>query len=169
VCRGGVAFDGSPEARSALEFASSLAEAWGARITVLAVADYPHYGYASTFSVLAAEGIRDSDRERKAQLAEDACSRLPAWAGAEPRVLTGPAGDSLAEVSGDFDLIIAGSRGYGPIRRTLLGSTTRELISRSSSPVLVLPRGADASPVNLAGRPAAATAKIDESGAGASP
>jgi nucleotide-binding universal stress UspA family protein len=64
-------------------------------------------------------------------------------------VLTGDAGSQLAEVSGDFDLMVTGSRAYGPLRRTLLGSTTRKLIRASACPVLVLPRGLGVDPLGL--------------------
>jgi hypothetical protein len=44
-------------------------------------------------------------------------------------------------VSEDFDLIVVGSRGYGPLRRTILGSTSRRLFGGSRCSVLAVPRG----------------------------
>lgn len=49
--------------------------------------------------------------------------------------------DELGEQSG-VDLLVVGSRGYGPLRRVLLGSTAAELIHHADYPVIVFPRGA---------------------------
>jgi nucleotide-binding universal stress UspA family protein len=42
------------------------------------------------------------------------------------------------------DLIVTGSRGYGPMRSVLAGSTSRYLADHAPCPVLVVPRGARA-------------------------
>ena len=56
-------------------------------------------------------------------------------------MLEGDAAGMLAEASEEFDLILVGSRGYGPLRHVLLGGTTRTLFDAASCPVLALPRG----------------------------
>jgi nucleotide-binding universal stress UspA family protein len=38
----------------------------------------------------------------------------------------------------DADLIVVGSRGLGPIKSAILGSTSREVLSRADRPVLVV-------------------------------
>lgn len=40
----------------------------------------------------------------------------------------------------DIDLLGCGSRGYGPVRRVLLGGVSSRLMRRSVNPVLVVPR-----------------------------
>jgi nucleotide-binding universal stress UspA family protein len=42
----------------------------------------------------------------------------------------------------EVDLLVCGSRGYGPMRRVLLGGVLRKLIRRAACPVVVVPRGA---------------------------
>jgi hypothetical protein len=37
-------------------------------------------------------------------------------------------------------LLVLGSRGYGPVRRVLLGSVSGELVRGAACPVLVVPR-----------------------------
>ena len=37
-------------------------------------------------------------------------------------------------------MIVTGSRGYGGLRRLVLGSTTAELLREAEVPVLILPR-----------------------------
>jgi nucleotide-binding universal stress UspA family protein len=43
--------------------------------------------------------------------------------------------------SADLDLLVTGSRGYGPRAAVLLGSTTHALMRTATCPGLVLPRG----------------------------
>ena len=45
--------------------------------------------------------------------------------------------------------MVAGSRSWGPLKRTMLGSTTRKLIRSCSCPVLVLPRGVGVDPLGV--------------------
>ena len=142
-----VAFDGSPESWAALETGIGIAERVHGRLTILSVSEPPRYGYASAWSVLSAGEIRDSERELKEEVVELARARIPTDLETEARLETGYPGTVLAEASGEFDLMVAGSRGYGPLRRTLLGSSTRELIRSGSCPVILLPRGVSVDPL----------------------
>ncbi len=144
-----VAFDGSPEAWGALETAIGIAERCQAQVTVISVADFPRYGYAASWSILGSGELHDYEREDKERLLELAVARIPAGLRDQGRVLTGDAGLLLSEVSDDFDLIVTGSRAYGPLRRTLLGSTSRRLLADAACPVLVLPRAAGVDPLGL--------------------
>ena len=56
-------------------------------------------------------------------------------------IVGGPV-ETLVELTHRVDLLVVGSRGWGPIRRILLGSTAARLIREAACPVLVLPRGA---------------------------
>jgi nucleotide-binding universal stress UspA family protein len=57
----------------------------------------------------------------------------------------------------DVDLLVVGSRGYGPIRRVLLGGTSTRLVRRAACPVMVVPR--------CAGGPLLETEPAPDSGA----
>ena len=48
----------------------------------------------------------------------------------------------LASRSSEFDLIVVGSRGHGPLKRLMLGSTSGKLVRSAACPVIVVPRGA---------------------------
>jgi hypothetical protein len=48
-------------------------------------------------------------------------------------------------VTDNLDLLVCGSRGYGPLRAVLLGSVSRVVTSAAACPVIVLPRGVRAS------------------------
>jgi nucleotide-binding universal stress UspA family protein len=52
--------------------------------------------------------------------------------------------DELAALDDrEIDLLVCGSRGYGPVRRVLLGGVSSRLIRRAACPVVVVPRCAD--------------------------
>lgn len=56
------------------------------------------------------------------------------------RALRGQAVPELAGYCGPDDLLMLGSRSYGPLARTLLGSVSSTLIHAAPCPVLVVPR-----------------------------
>ena len=59
--------------------------------------------------------------------------------GAEPANPADAAAE-LVERTRELDLLVVGSRGYGPVRHALLGSVTSELMQAAGCPVLVVPR-----------------------------
>ena len=144
-----VAFDGSPESWVALETAIALAEAAHGSLTVAAVAEIPAFASVTPWSGTAAAPAREAERLHCERLLELTQSRIPEGLAFERRLLEGDPGEALARFSGNYDLIVAGSRGWGPLRRTLLGSATRKLIDGSGCPVLILPRGAGLDPLQL--------------------
>ena len=54
-------------------------------------------------------------------------------------LLTGAATEALARVSGDLDLLVCGSRGYGPMRGLLHGSVSARLAHSCACPLPVMP------------------------------
>ena len=40
----------------------------------------------------------------------------------------------------DVDLIMVGSRGFGPVKSAVLGSTSHELVTKANRPVMVVPQ-----------------------------
>jgi nucleotide-binding universal stress UspA family protein len=56
------------------------------------------------------------------------------------KALHGAAAPLLASYCGPDDLLLVGSRSYGPLARTLLGSVSSHLIHEAPCPVLVVPR-----------------------------
>ena len=51
----------------------------------------------------------------------------------------------LINVSQNLDLLVCGSRGYGPMRAVLLGGVSRRFAAEARCPVIVLPRGRELS------------------------
>jgi nucleotide-binding universal stress UspA family protein len=62
----------------------------------------------------------------------------------EKRVAHRGAGEALVRASGDADLLVVGSRGYGAVRGLLLGSTGQYCASHARCPVVVIPHHAQA-------------------------
>ena len=142
----GVALDGSAEAAAALDAAYAIAGAGGSAMTLLSALDEGSIQFS-----IEPPRVRLAIQERLDAAADSAPGGL------NPRTLLlhGPAGRVIADAcEGVVDLLVTGSRSYGPLQRALLGSVSEELIARATHPVLVIPR----QPAQVASAPAAAEA-----------
>jgi nucleotide-binding universal stress UspA family protein len=70
--------------------------------------------------------------------------RALAGAKAERVELSGDPAPALAAASAGLDLLITGSRSYGPLSAVLLGAVTRRLVYAAQCPMMVVPRTRDA-------------------------
>jgi nucleotide-binding universal stress UspA family protein len=154
----GVGFDGEPEAFRALEVAEQLAVAAQARLRVIAVArpaTAPDPWIAPTVDWTERA---EAEREHARRLVDERVAELRVPTTGD--VLVGRPADELVAVSHDLDLLVVGSRGFGPLRRLLLGSTSNRLVQAAACPVVVLPRGAHAGHREGATAPSTAEAGI---------
>jgi nucleotide-binding universal stress UspA family protein len=139
-----VGYDGSVEAKAALVGARTIARVRGARLRLVEVLDATWMG---TPALMQGEGfIRtpdDTEARARAFLIE-AASALAGDVPTEPVVAVGAPEQVLADESKSADLVVVGSRGYGPHRAVLLGSVSGRLVRESACPVLVVPRGIEA-------------------------
>jgi nucleotide-binding universal stress UspA family protein len=137
VQRIGVGFDGGPEARQAFALAVEIARASGASLTVRCIVGKP-VDYAD-FTAYDSDWL---DRAKEAAEADvrELLAGVDVEAGGD--VAVGGAVEELAELSNEVDLLVVGSRAWGPVRRIVLGSTAAALTGEARCPVLVLPRGA---------------------------
>jgi nucleotide-binding universal stress UspA family protein len=76
------------------------------------------------------------------ELIADARGRVATIGDVEPHGSYGHAAEELACWAATVDLLVVGSRGYGPARRLLHGSTSRALANSSRCPLLVLTHSA---------------------------
>jgi nucleotide-binding universal stress UspA family protein len=76
------------------------------------------------------------------RILDHGASRVPSELASVTTIVEGHAGTELARraVACSATCVIVGSREYGPVHAVLLGSVTRELLDRASTPVLVIPR-----------------------------
>jgi nucleotide-binding universal stress UspA family protein len=136
----GVGYDGSPESRVALAWTGRLAEAVGGTVRVLCAAEPPEAFTPSVSYGINWVGMAPEHREQAERFAAEAVAELGDRCAAE--TVVGLAHDELVRLSHEVDLLVLGSRGYGPLRRTLLGSTSDRVVHAAACPVVVVPRAA---------------------------
>jgi nucleotide-binding universal stress UspA family protein len=141
----GVAFVETPEGRAALDGTLALARRARATVRVLSVAR-PH-GFGQTFGGgdPLTPATRFDDVASGIRVAtERAVEEATAGDGAvevEPDVSVGDPAEFLIAASENLDLLVCGSRGYGPSRAVLLGGVSRRVTAEARCPVIVLVRG----------------------------
>jgi nucleotide-binding universal stress UspA family protein len=128
----GVGYDGSPESHAALALAREIAAQTRAKIAALEVVSLPNYAFVGVVPTAMGTDIDAMVRE--------ANERLRAMGDVEGRAVYGLPGEELAAFSADVDLLLVGSRGYGPVKRLVLGSTSEYLERHARSSLLVLRR-----------------------------
>jgi nucleotide-binding universal stress UspA family protein len=132
-----VGFDGSVEARAGLELAARLGQLAGATLRVVAIGR-PHPDPDRPRDAVPPPTGFDLQSELHA-----AVSGLPAELRALPVFQRGtPVRNLIARAEEGVDLLVVGSRGYGPLRTVLLGSVSAAILDRAPCPVLVTPRSA---------------------------
>jgi nucleotide-binding universal stress UspA family protein len=135
----GVGYISVPDAQSALHTAFAFARQAGAALRILSVLEPP----AVTASIPLGWGYGDLDETRRLEVTRDISIMVEEAGRVEvsARVVDGYADDELARLSGEVDLLICGSRGYGPVNSVLLGSVSIGVLRKARCPVLVVPRG----------------------------
>lgn len=132
----GVAYDDSEAARTTLDYAAGLARALGARLVLISVVE-PFAG--GRFETTEDDEVRF--RNVVADAAEEAAANLGDELETEVRTVPGPPGEMLAAAAREgIDVLVAGSRGYGPLRAVLAGSVSRYLADHAPCPLIVVPR-----------------------------
>jgi nucleotide-binding universal stress UspA family protein len=137
-----VAFDGSLESDHALDAACRLASKLGAGLKLVTVAEPPVIGLGKGGNV----GWHDLKEAVEATMRErltEAEATVPAGVDVDATFITGGATETLLSVAADAPgaLLVVGSRGYGPLRRVLLGSVSTALVRSAPCPLIVTPRG----------------------------
>jgi nucleotide-binding universal stress UspA family protein len=134
----GVAFVPTPEGRRALHEAATIAQMSDADLRVLTVVR-PGIGADAS-----AGPTRQAAERNRAQLhatVAAAIGELPDGVRPESEFLVDDPADALMSVSPHLDLLVMGSRGYGPGLAVLLGGVSRRVTMKAGCPVLVVPRG----------------------------
>jgi len=139
IHRIGVAYVDAPEARVALDVAAALVERTGASLTLYTVVAPRAEIFAPVTGRDAEEAFMGAVREAARAALDAAIATLPFEAADE--LLEGDVVEALAALDDhECDLLVCGSRGYGPVRRVLLGGVATKLVRRAACPVVVVPR-----------------------------
>jgi nucleotide-binding universal stress UspA family protein len=134
----GVGYLDSAEGREALAYAGELARGAHARLRVITVFDH----LALPESALG--GDRDALRARSRRALDEALGAIGEDLESEGVWLEGEPIDELTDATADLDLLVVGSRGYGPVRAVLLGGVSAALMRQAGCPVVIVPRAASA-------------------------
>ena len=130
----GVGYDGSPESEYALGVARGLAAELGSKLSAFQAVSIPAYIYLGAPARVEATAIH-----RVVAIARD---RIAAHGEVEPHAAYGDAVEELTLYSASLDLLVVGSRSYGPLGRLVHGSTAERLAGTARCPLLVLTRAA---------------------------
>jgi len=137
----GCAFLPSKEGRSALRHAAGIARASGAQLDVFTVV--AHAAETQLADPQAEKAYLKQARGTFAEELDKAVASVRGSVDAAAHLLEGDPVDALAALDErDCQLLVCGSRGYGPVRRVLLGGVSERLVRRAACPVMVVPRGA---------------------------
>ena len=142
----GVAYVDTQDAREALRIAVRVALQIPARITLYSVLGQSSERYSYLVGRTDEQAFLDKARNSFGKALDFAAAGVPPEL--EPRtvLLEGSVVESLAALGpDDVDVLVCGSRGYGPARRVLLGGVSSRLIRHAQLPVAVVPRATTAS------------------------
>jgi nucleotide-binding universal stress UspA family protein len=139
----GVAYDGSPESDAALHAAAAIARALDGDLRVIGVLDAISYSAPALMGGPGYHQVRETIEDQARQALERTVAGLPADVRAEPVFAAGDVVREIAARTKGLDLLVAGSRGYGPTRSVLLGGVTGRLIRTAECPLIVVPRGVE--------------------------
>jgi nucleotide-binding universal stress UspA family protein len=131
-----VGYDGGAEAKVALQRAEALAKPAGATLRLLTVVTPPVATPVMVAGAYSPEYPPDPER-----VIDEGLRSVENALAAEPVRLDGdPATELTRECAEGVDLLVVGSRGYGPLARVLLGSVSRKVVEDAPCPVLVVRR-----------------------------
>ena len=143
----GVAVDGSSESWRALAAGAHLAERANVPLRILSVMGSPHYVLGGLLSPLGPEEYHQFKVKEWERVYEEAAGRVPEGVATDPSLLHGEPAEALVEAAADLDLLVLGSRAYGPIKGTVLGSVSSRIMAAAPCPVMVVPRGTGSTPL----------------------
>lgn len=138
-----VAVDGSEHADRALDFALDLAQKYSAKILLVTVVP-PVFLPIPSLNVVTSQAISDASNELEKAFgavlskAEEKAKKI-LKSNVFMRLEHGNPGDVIIETadSGDFDIIVVGSRGLGH-RNYALGSVSSKVADNATCPVLLI-------------------------------
>ena len=153
--------DLSDNARYAFSYAASLANRYGAGITILHVLEeMSPYADSVVINILGQEKwkeirvaneqeVLETIKTRLEKFCEDVSSELPDCPFITDAIIV-KIGNPVEEIlegaeAGDCDMVVMGAHGHGIIANAMMGSTSRRVLRRCKKPVLVvrLPEGGE--------------------------
>jgi nucleotide-binding universal stress UspA family protein len=157
----GAGFIDLDEGRDALRAAAALALATGAELKAVTAVD--PIGWSPSV-VVQPYAIPQPEADAGIPAATSALAAalalLPDGVEATSEVVRAYPPEALAALSRDVDLLVCGSRGYGPLRAVLLGGVTHRVMREARCPVIIVPRGTEQQLERLAEHAATTTGRV---------
>lgn len=124
-----LAYDGMDRSRPALEETAAIAAEEGAEVTVLCIVARDDR---------ASVGLPPRHAEEDAGAAQAFLRERGVYA--ETKIDDGDPADIIIDETrtGEYDLVVTGTRGQGPIARALMGSVSHKVANHARCPVLVV-------------------------------
>ncbi len=142
--RFGVGFADTPEGQAAVKAASELAARAAGELAIIGSSGLgPVLGPYAALAAAVPEVEQEMLDETTGAM-ELAATGLEAEGRPRPRLEVHSSGDPcevLCSASTDLDMLVLGSRAYGPLRCALLGGVSAGVMRGAECPVLVVPRG----------------------------
>lgn len=151
----GVGYDGTQESQLALAEAERLAEQLKASLRLIAVV--PPVPVTPSRISHTEVGYTDVLRRHFRDVLDVGASKLGYATAVEAVLEEGDPAAALAAQGVELDLLVIGSRGYGPVRRALLGGVSAEVMRTAPCPVIVVPRASTRKPNDPPAKVASAT------------
>ena len=135
-----VTTDFSPKALAGVSGAAALARRLGARLHLLFVVEDQLPPILVGVSAAERREILGSYRKRALELLEEYAREHLEGFDVDLEVRLGVASQEIVEAAEDLDadLLVMSSRGYGPLRQLLLGSTAERVLHHARCPVLLI-------------------------------
>ncbi len=131
-----VGVDGSAGSRGALEWAAEQAAALGKQVRAVCVTPFQLWHEHPAFVTPGGEAITDEAMGLRALSDEvAAASGVPI----EAALVAGDPADTLLGLTGEWDLLVLGSRGHSSVGDVVFGSVGRACATRATRPVVIVP------------------------------
>jgi nucleotide-binding universal stress UspA family protein len=141
-----VGYDGGDESKLALTDAINLARAAGAPVKLVAVVEPAPIVYGKGSGI--GKGRHELDQvvhDMMRGRLDEALWTAPEGVNVDGTLVDGDPATALEQIGvEDGGVLVLGSRGYGPLRRVLLGSVSSKLLRSAPCPVIVHPRRVEA-------------------------
>lgn len=156
--RVGVGLTDSSEGRMALRLGRELASVLDGEVIVLAASWIGTVIRSYAAQAVAVLTLEDETYAATRTSVEQAVAELDPGPPVHTQTIKGDPCEMLVEQSDGLDLLVLGSRAYGPLRHVLLGSVSAPVMREAHCPVLVVPRGSQPDESESGGERAAVSA-----------
>ena len=148
----GVGFEGGTESRAALALAVALCRAADATLVVRSVVEKRLPAF-STGDWVDLQGFEEAweEQRKSAQAEAEGAVRALGSPAEVTAVFGGDPGLELRGLSDSVDLLVVGSRRWGPVARLVTGGVGETLVAESSCSVLIVPRPETAQEEDVSG------------------